>query len=83
MPVCKTHFRHLCNRVASAARIRHVTPHMLRHTFATRLIENGADPKSVSLILGHANVAFTLKKYVHPDISHLQQQIMLIAGKKE
>ena len=63
--------------------MRHVTPHMLRHTFATRMIENGADPKSVSLILGHSDVAFTLKKYVHPDIGHLQQQIMLIAGKKE
>lgn len=82
-PVCKTHFRHICNKVTKSAGMRHVTPHMLRHTFATRMIENGADPKSVSLILGHSDVAFTLKKYVHPDIGHLQQQIMLIAGKKE
>lgn len=79
-PVCKTHFRHICNKVAKAADIRHVTPHMLRHTFATRLIENGADPKSVSMLLGHADVAFTLKKYVQPDFNHLRQQIMLISN---
>ena len=39
---------------------------MLRHTFATNCIENGADVKSVSEILGHSNVTITLNKYVHP-----------------
>lgn len=42
--------------------------HVLRHTFATRCIETGADGKSVSEILGHANVQTTLKLYVHPSI---------------
>lgn len=40
--------------------------HSLRHTFATRLIENGADPKTVSEILGHSTVQITLFWYVHP-----------------
>lgn len=40
--------------------------HALRHTFATVMIENKADPKTVSAILGHANVAVTLNLYVHP-----------------
>lgn len=40
--------------------------HALRHTFASTLIENGADAKTVSSILGHANVSITLNLYVHP-----------------
>lgn len=40
--------------------------HTLRHTFATNCINNGADAKSVSELLGHANVNVTLNRYVHP-----------------
>jgi len=45
----------------------HYTFHCLRHTFATRAIECGIDPKSLSEILGHSNVKITLDRYVHPD----------------
>lgn len=41
--------------------------HALRHTFATRCIENGCDPKTLSEILGHASVQITLERYVHPN----------------
>ena len=40
--------------------------HTLRHTFATNCINQGADVKSVSELLGHANVNITLNRYVHP-----------------
>lgn len=40
--------------------------HILRHTFATRCIENGSDPKTLSEVLGHSNVKITLDRYVHP-----------------
>ena len=39
--------------------------HALRHTFATRAIENGFDIKALSEILGHSSVKFTLERYVH------------------
>ena len=39
--------------------------HILRHTFASNCVEVGMDPKSLSEMLGHANVEITLNKYVH------------------
>lgn len=42
--------------------------HCLRHTFATRCIEDGADCKTVSALLGHASVSTTLDLYVHPQM---------------
>ncbi len=44
----------------------HYNFHALRHTFATRCIEKGCDPKTLSEILGHSNVNITLQRYVHP-----------------
>lgn len=41
--------------------------HALRHTFATRCIENGCDPKTLSEILGHSSVKIALQRYVHPN----------------
>lgn len=40
--------------------------HGLRHTFATKLIANGAEVTAVSKIMGHANVSITMNLYVHP-----------------
>jgi len=44
--------------------------HTLRHTFASRCIEYGADPKTLSLILGHSSVKITLDRYVHPNFNN-------------
>lgn len=45
--------------------IRVINVHGLRHTFATRSLESGMDVKTLSTILGHSNVAFTLQTYAH------------------
>ena len=51
------------------------TFHTLRHTFATRCVENGFDAKSLSEILGHANVNTTLQRYVHPSMNLKRAQM--------
>ena len=49
--------------------------HGLRHSFATRCIESQCDYKTVSVILGHANIATTLNLYVHPNMEQKKKCI--------
>lgn len=52
-------------KVLKKANIEMCSPHTMRHTFATRLFEAGVPAKTISLLLGHASVAFTLDTYTH------------------
>ncbi len=71
-------YRKYFNKVLKITNIKHFNFHSLRHTFATNCISLGIDYKTVSELLGHANVNITLNLYVHPRLSQKKKCIDLI-----
>ncbi len=63
------------HRLLNDCYIEDLNYHALRHTFATRCIEAGVDVKSLSEMLGHANVSITLNTYVHSSLEMKKSQL--------
>lgn len=66
---------HVCNDAAQHAGIKkRVSPHMLRHSFATHLLEDGADLPTIQMLLGHADLEAT-SIYLHLSRRHLEKTV--------
>ena len=68
-------FEYRYKKILAACGLDPVNYHALRHTFATRCVEQGVDTKSLSEILGHANAAITLNTYVHSSMEQKRIQL--------
>lgn len=70
-PITRQRVWQMVNEASSQAD-RHASPHMLRHSCATHMVENGADLRTVQTILGHADIS-TTQVYTHLALDRLTQ----------
>lgn len=62
------------NAAVAAAINKNISPHTLRHSFATHLVENGADIQLVQHMMGHASIT-TTERYIHMSQRHLKEAV--------
>ena len=57
-----------------------ICPHVLRHTFCTRMIEKGMQPKDLQIVMGHSEISTTLDVYTHKDDDKVAEEMKKIAS---
>ncbi len=75
-------FQRMLNKILGESHSEHIGIHALRHTFATNLLNSGADIKVVSKLLGHSSVNITYNTYIHPSIDDSVNAVNLLNSRK-
>jgi integrase/recombinase XerD len=71
-PIDRKSVYHILRQIGDRAGIEGLHPHMLRHSYATHLLENGADLRVIQELLGHSDIA-TTQRYTQVDMKMLKQ----------
>ena len=69
-------FQRYFRKILKTTQIENVNYHSLRHTFATRCIEEGFDMKALSEILGHSSINITMNRYVHTSMEQKRKNML-------
>lgn len=56
----------------------HITPHMLRHTFCSRMARNGISPAKLKYLMGHSDISTTYNVYTHLQVDDIRNDLLLI-----
>ena len=75
MPAKNSSYDTYLYRICDKAGINHFCMHALRHTYATRAIESGMQPKILQKLLGHASIQTTMDRYVHVTDESMEEAI--------
>ena len=74
-PIQSTTYRQHLKKMAIRYNMEHFHPHTLRHTYATRCLEQGVSLKAVSMALGHSSMFITESIYINPDDDFLHGEM--------
>ena len=77
-PILNQSYDVILTRLCKKYNLPRISLHILRHTFATRCIEAGMQPKTLQKILGHSNISITMNLYVHVMEDQKQKEIKAI-----
>ena len=75
-------FRSLVNKYNSKheEQLPRITPHVMRHTFCTRLANAGMNPKALQYVMGHSNITITLNLYAHASLETVKAELQRLVA---
>ena len=74
---------HKYDKLHPNAPLPHITPHVYRHTFCTRLAQQGMDLKALQYLMGHSDAGVTMNVYSHTNYEHAATQMKLLSKKRK
>ncbi len=78
----RSNFGRVLRSCLDSAGVKRVGIHALRHTFATNCVRAGVDVRTLSEMIGHTKIAFTLQQYVHTNLNTMRDALSAVDGMK-